>query len=329
MDLHRRLLIIIFIVCLGIGLSGCGETYPKAKLTESLVNLCKKEHNLDVKVEVHGNTLAVFMPVSNLWDISFSISKEAIEKINDVVTSASRVALSTDAGIKFICIIVQDFRLPEIQIVMMEYLEDIKMYQAECISREERIKRSLMNKNLNPQALKEGRIVEIFKAQNISADKAEEILNDFFRAKPVFLRDFGYWQDKFYIKEITLPEFLAEQMVYRVKVRFLTDTALAEKYMYRDCEAGYAKEGAKYIFYFDFDILPDEVLVALDEKPDPSEIFKNVLLEISDCLYGYGFKDFSEVRIRNLNSEKILTVTKDEIFDFKNKKIGIDSIISK
>ena len=55
------------------------------------------------KVETAGKTMVIYLPLTDLMDFSFALSKSASDKINDVIFSAARVALSTDADFDFYC----------------------------------------------------------------------------------------------------------------------------------------------------------------------------------------------------------------------------------
>ncbi len=324
-NLLLRLCLIILLLSLS---SGCGPTYPKGKLAESIVELCKKEYGVKVKSEIIGKTLAIFIPLPSLLDITLRINKEASDMIQDVILSVSRVVLSTDAEIEFYCIIAQDVRLPEIQIIMIKYVDDVKRAYFLDISRGEYFKRTLFDINLNPQSKKEQSIKNIFKKYNLDPEWEEKVLDEFFRSQPIALKDFGYWQDCFYVKDITLPEFLAEQLSYRIKMRFREDKDLAKKFLIKEVRGSYKENFDVVNFNIYFDIKLNEILKVLGEKEDRRIVFKNIFMEVSDCLYGYKFQDFDSVKIFDKNSVSRLFVSKDEIFAFKKKLLGIDSILA-
>lgn len=58
----------IVFALLAVFLSACGPTYPKERLAESLVELCRREHGLEVKAQVVGTTLGVLVPIPGLMD---------------------------------------------------------------------------------------------------------------------------------------------------------------------------------------------------------------------------------------------------------------------
>ena len=100
--MRRAQVLVLFVSCLlyFVSLPGCSPTYPKEKFADSIVRLCKTEYKLDVKAATAGNTVVIYVPLQDLWDLTFSLTIRAGEEINDVILSVSRVALSTDAKSK-------------------------------------------------------------------------------------------------------------------------------------------------------------------------------------------------------------------------------------
>lgn len=307
---------------------GCGPTYPKETLSESIVALCRKEYNIDVKSRIMGKTLAIFIPLPSLFDITLRINQEASETIQNVIFSATRAVLSTDAGIEFYCVIAQDIKLPEVQIIVIKYVDDVKRAFFSDISRGEYFKRTIFDININPQSKKEKSIKAIFEKYNLNPEMEESVIDEFFRSTPIALEDFGYWQDQFYIKDISLEEFLAEQMAYRIKTRFRENKEFSKKFLVKDIEGDYKKQEENAFFLIYFDIKLNEILAVMGKEEDMPLVYKNIFMEIADCLYGYKFENFNSVRIHDKNSLLRLHVSKEDIYAFKKKRIGIDSILA-
>lgn len=324
-NLLLRLCLIILVLFLS---AGCGPTYPKEKLTESIVELCEKEYGVEVKSSIVGKTLAIFIPLPSLLDITLRIKKEASDMIQDVILSASRVVLSTDAQIEFYCVIAQDIGFPEIQVIVIKYVDDVKRAFFSDISRDEYFRRTLFDINLNPQSKKEKSIKNIFEKYNLDPELEEKMLDEFFRSQPAALRDFGYWQNRFYIKDVTLPEFLAEQLSYRIRMRFREDEALSEKFLIKEVSGSYKKTFDTAEFSIYFDIRLNEILKTLGEGLNREVVFRNIFVEVADCLYGYKFQDFDSVKIFDKNSISRLFVSKEDIYAFKKKRLGLDSILA-
>ncbi len=324
----KRHLAMIALLSALLFVTGCGEiTYPKEKLKESIIKLCKDEYNLDIDVSVSGNTVAIYLPVMNLFDVTLSLSESAQEKIQDVLLSASRVLLSTDADIRFYCVIAQDARLPEIQLVIIKYVDDVKRAFFRNISRGEYFKRTLIDINENPQAKKEKAITDVFSKMKLEKEWQDKVLDDFFRSPPSSMEGIGYWQGKFYVKNITLEEFLAEQIASRGKLRFREKEDL-KKYALKMVTGKFIEEKSTKIFLISLNsesllFVPDPV----EKNTMDKEIFTNVFEIMADVIYGYKFKDFDFAKALEKNFNTKLVVSKEDVYLFKSKKLPIGAIL--
>lgn len=309
--------------------AGCGPTYPKGNLAGALVDVCKKEYKIDIKAEIVGKTLGIYIPLPSLFDITFGLNDKAQDMIQDVLLSASRVALSTDADIQFYCVIAQDVRLPEIQVIIIKYIDDVKRAFYTDISRDEYFKRTIFDINVNPQSRKEQTIKEIFKKYDLDPQWEEQVLEEFFRTTPLNLKDFGYWQDRFYIKDIQKPEFFAEQIAYRVKMRFREDKKLREKFVVRKIESTYETSGSRSDIYVKYDIPAADLLTAAGIMTDVRDIFRIIVEEAADCVYGYKFQDFQTVAIYDMNSNVHLLLARENLFLFAKHRLKMDAILNR
>ncbi len=159
--------------------SGCAPSYPKEKLAEALISVCKKEYNVEVQAKLVGKTIVVFVPLEELFDLKLDILPEAVEKIEDVILTTSRVLFSTDAEVDFYMIIAADVKTTAAEVFLVRYMDDVYKFMHGWINREEYGKRILWQVNFNPKLLEDS----------------------FF--------DFD-------VEEITLPGFLAEQIAQRL-----------------------------------------------------------------------------------------------------------------
>ncbi len=320
-------LYIFFAVLLFIyGLGGCSPTYPKDKFNESIVRVCKNEYKIDVKVEAIGKTIAIYLPLENLIDFTFAITKSASEKINDVILSVSRVALSTDAKFDFYCIIAHDVRIPELQIVIIKSVDDVKRFLLSDISRGEYSKRMLIDIRLNPQAQKEHAIKQVFSKMAVDSKWQDQVMNDFFRSEPAVLGDMGYWNGRFYIKDITLSEFLADEIASRVRFEFKEDKFLSETFVLKSSKGTYISKDGKNFFKFEIEISP-KGLEGLDEKVGADKITDNVLKVAALVLHGYRFDAFDYIEIINQTYGNVVKVSKSDLENFRMKKVTLKDII--
>jgi hypothetical protein len=106
--------------------SACGPaTFPADRLPEAVHDLCKKEQNLDVDARLVGKTLYLTCSLDGLIGLDLDFQKEALEKLEGVMLSGTRAALSTDAKVDFLSMKVKDARLGS-AITLLRYVPDIK-----------------------------------------------------------------------------------------------------------------------------------------------------------------------------------------------------------
>ena len=324
-----RFLVLLFtLYSLLITVNSCGPTYPKEKIKESVIKVCRNEYDLDVKVETSGKTIAIYLPLTDLIDFTFALTKSASDKINDVLLSVSRVTLSTDAKFDYYCVIAHDVRIPELQIIIIKSVEDVKRLFVSDISRGEYLKRMLIDLRLSPQSQKERAVKEILGKMNLDERWQEEMMNDFFRSEPTALSDIGYWNGRFYIKDITKAEFLSEQLANRLKLVFREDKTLSDDFTIKFAKGTYISKEKERFFKFTISTKPKSGVLA--EADDSfGKIFGPCLKEISNVLHGYGFTDFDHVEILNEGDGRMLKVSRDELEGFRKKKIKLENIVSK
>lgn len=321
-----RLKLFILFCSLSIILAGCCPTYPKDKFNDSIVRLCKKEYKLDVKVETVGRTIAIYLPLSNLIDFTFSITKSASEKINDVILSVSRVAISTDANFDFYCVIAHDVRMPEVQIVIIKSVNDVKRFLLNDISRSEYSKRMLIDIRLAPQAQKERAVKEVFDKMRLESKWQEQVMNDFFRTEPSVLGDIGYWNNRFYIKDISLSEFLAEQIASRVRMAFRENKDFSETFTVKNSKGTYVSRPEAKYFKFEIFIEPKRFGEMKDEDI-AKEAFRECVKVSVHVLRGYKFDGFDYIEIENQSDGRSIKVSRDDLERFRTKKLKIEDIV--
>lgn len=317
-------LLVACVACL-MSLTGCDVTYPKGSIKESVVRICKQEYGVDVKMEIEGRTMAIYLPLTDLMDYSFALSKSASDKINDVIFSAARVALSTDAKIDFYCVIAHDIKIPEIQVIIIKNVEDIKRLFASDISRGEYMKRMLIDLRWSPQAKKEQVIKDIFNKMNLEPKWQDQVMSDFFRSQPAAIGDIGYWGDRFYIKDITHAEFLAEQIANRVRIEFRENKDLKDDFALKSAKCTYGIDKDKRIFAFE--IMADRTIAGLGSTiEDSDKIFGAVLSVAGQVIYGYHFNDYDSFNILDQRAGRSIEVTPEELEGFRKNKLSLSEI---
>ncbi|MCX5679400.1 MAG: hypothetical protein NTZ95_01835 [Candidatus Omnitrophica bacterium] len=326
--LSSLLCLLISVFCL-LSTAGCGPTYPKEKFKESIIRLCKKEYSLDVKVKTVGKTVAIYLPLTNLLDFTFALTTDAGEKINQVILNVTRVVLSTDAEYDFYCVMAHDVRIPEIQIVIIKSVEDVRRFLLGDISRGEYGKRMLIDMRIAPQAQKERAIKDVFDRMSIDKKWQEGVMQDFFMSDPATLGDIGYWAGKFYIKDINLPEFLAEEIASRIRLSFRDNKELNDSLILKSAKGIYAagvQNGGSRYFKIEISAEP-RTIEASTSKEASDKLFGYALKTSYDVIHGYNFKDFDYVEIRSLTDGRASKVLKEDLDNYKPKNTKIEDVM--
>lgn len=104
-------------------LASCAPTYPKDKVLESVVHLCRQEYHIDIQAKISGTTIGVLIPVKGLFEgvlenvreedldriaQTLQFSEHGRQNIEDVALSLARVILSSDAKLEFYTIVARD-----------------------------------------------------------------------------------------------------------------------------------------------------------------------------------------------------------------------------
>lgn len=271
--MKRSLCYLLPIILLLLLFSACTSTYPKEKIIPSIVKMCQEEYGLKVIAKMAENTVGVYIALDNLLDQNLSVSQEAIEKIGNAMLVVQRVVLSTNYNIEFYSLTVVDKKLPSIEFNLSGYIKDIKRAYTLDISRGEYHQRIARDLKLNLSSL-------------VTADN-------------------------FSVKPIKLADFLAEQIVGRLKANFEEDKTLKVNKIY-----GEFKEGE---FLFSLDISP---------KEKNKEILKESLTLIDFVLRRYDFQDFKKVELKNLAGEEILQIRREDLPKIRRNKKLVDNFIS-
>jgi len=138
-------------------LVGCGDnsikqSYREEDVASSIEELCKKEYDLDVKVDIVGNTLWAYLPVENMINKENMIDEEIHKKIGNIYLNIQRVILSTPKHIDFFVLAVSDIKAG-IDFIMIGYVLDMKKFMVSLISRNDFFSRLIRKAHPNPQAV--------------------------------------------------------------------------------------------------------------------------------------------------------------------------------
>ncbi|MBI4358268.1 MAG: hypothetical protein HY584_03120 [Candidatus Omnitrophica bacterium] len=152
-------------------LAGCDKaTYPEAKVESAIKEICSKEYKIEnVEVKFAGNTIGVFLPLKRLFqtdirqeilsgqvanlDSLFEPEAEAMDQLENVLFTISRVLLSSDRKLDFYVLQATDVESTGLQLVLMGYMDDVRRVRLWDISRNEYRKRVLHELKFNRSVL--------------------------------------------------------------------------------------------------------------------------------------------------------------------------------
>jgi len=178
---------LLFAGLLTASLAGCSNnSYPADKLKEYGID------NIDVKVA--GSTIGVYLPLKKLFatdfkssvvagkvrnlETLFEPSPEALEKVEDVLFSISRVLLSTDKKLDFYVLQATDTENTGLQLVLVGHVGDVKRVRVWDISRTEYRKRVIHEMRQNRAVLWHQPIRSLF--ASMETKPVDLIMQEFF-----------------------------------------------------------------------------------------------------------------------------------------------------
>jgi hypothetical protein len=258
-------------------ISGCScpvePTYKEKDIPRIIKEICKKEYNLDVTTQRTKTTLWIYAPLDKLMHKEFGTKEDkyfddtVMDKAMNINITIGRVLLSSDYTPDFFVLIFSDIKLG-IDYTMTGNVLDMKKLYAGYIPEEEARRRYVMSFKASPEAIGD---------------------TTGFHFMPY---------------DITISEFLKDQIAQRIAVYFQSDE-LKNYYKVNQSE-GEFKDG---VFLFRYSI--EEVT-----KPKRKIKVRNEILDIiAYTLRTYEFNDFSVVSITDLRNDERLNYTKKEILE--------------
>ena len=277
--------------------TGCGPTYPKATLTESLTHLCKKEYNIDVSVQVVGKTLGVYVPLEKLFDSTLRLSPEVGNQLDGVILATSRVVLSTDDPPDFYVVVAEDKRIPGVELRLVRYTQDIRRLNYGDLSRSEYTKRMVFEFGLG---------LGIFSGE----------------------------EHAFHLEEVKLEQFLATQMAQRIKARLDEQTELQKDIEVRSVRGEFVpsyptgNEGPAGRFVITLEA--QELGMSLwetQEKTDEKKVLTSALVVILEVLKGYRFTAFDSVELKTPFLNHTLILSREILELYRQKKVDLSELL--
>lgn len=130
-------------------LTGCGPTYPKSRVADAVVELCRTEYQLEARAKLQGTTLSVLLPARQLFETPIALtpdtdlqtlnqllrfSEKGMDQFQNVALAVRRVVLSTDAPVEFYVVIIRDADGGQLELHWLGHVLDLKRLNAMDIS---------------------------------------------------------------------------------------------------------------------------------------------------------------------------------------------------
>lgn len=278
-----------------MGFLGCGPkyTYPSAAVPGAIEKICLEEYKIPVSARVVGKTVGALVILDSLVDEKGQVLKEVHEKMGQVIQVVSRVALSTDLPVDFCTVLLRD-KLASTELFITRSVDDLRRANADVIGVEESINRTLFGQT---------------------------------RTKPEELA-----QEGFVLREITLEDFLADQMTQRI--RFVLSKELMEsKDKKSNKEETPEQEQSMVLVDGVFDPAQGArtfqfAVIALKED-NPREMVLNIFKTVHTVLRNYKFTSFDAIEIRDYLNKQKLVVDLKTFQEYQNKKITDEELLNR
>ena len=266
--MHAKNGLVFSLIFCGFLSAGCfpddiQPSYKEADIPVTIKKICREECSINVRPIRVGNTLWVYAPQPRLLHADFGKNPDKIfdeallDKARNILTSISRVLLSSDKAPEFFILVLSDINIG-LDYSLTANILDIKKSAAGMIPWNEANKRYVI-------------------AFEQSIDAKGDVRGDHLK-----------------VYDIKLPEFLSRQIAQRVRMLF-QEEAIKKYFSLKDVSAGFRDR----VFAFEY---------SMDKKAEPKEkpdIPRAILNIIAYCFKSYDFKDFSRVKIKDLQGGAI------------------------
>lgn len=133
--------------------------------------------------------------------------------------------------------------------------------------------------------------------------------------------------DRFYLKEYTLAQFLAELIEHRIRDDVQKDDQLSKTINLRSVQGTFDTD--KKGFTFSLIAIPAGREEKLEKTEGPSQVklFETSLMTTAEVLKGYWFKDYDSVNFVDVLNGATFSIQRDGVDQFRLKKIGINELL--
>ncbi|GEM_PF-1098835 len=283
---ENRFLFSVFCLLFSVSclLTGCGPkyTYPANSVPKSIEDIDRKEYKIESTARVVGKTVGVLCYVDSITDAKGQIPKDFFETMGKAMGVIVRVSLASDLPVDFCTVIMRD-RKNSNELVITRSLDDVRRVEAYVISLEEASNRQVISQGKpNPEIENSGNFV---------------------------------------LKEVKLPNFLADQIVQRIRFSFSKEPRQEEIPHNTILVDGlFDNEPSERSFRFSMISIKTE---------DPKKIILSIFKIINDVLKSYSFNEFDKIEVQDYLNRKKLVVNRQMILDYQQKKITEAQVLEK
>ncbi len=276
-------------------LSGCVShyTYPAPLVPESIEKISKQEYKIDVTARVVGKTVGALLYVDELIDSNGVIPKEVHEKMGKLLQVVSRVSLSTDLELDFCSVVIRDKKSSN-ELTITRSIDDTRRANAEALGVDESISRTLFDQG--------------------------KYTTDALGNSP------------FILKEVRLENFLADQIVQRIRYSFSRE--IAETKNKKDKSPDDEAFNPAFILvdgvFENFQGKKNYRFSILSMKSeDPKETMLGVFKTVNEVLAGYQFTGFDQIEIQDYLNRQKLVLDRQTLLSYQKQKIKDADIIAR
>jgi len=269
---------------------GCESTYKKETIKESVKLVAKRDYSLDVDVRENGKTLGVRYSIPGLFNELIAEDQTIWKKMDSLMQTLSRVALSVDVPPTFLVLEVADLNNPSNKVVFTQCVTDVKKIYADALSRNQYFDRLAIEFEINgrrtPFDPDQTDLVSLM-MMAVEADAAPATNNKEFEVADVQMTDF-------------LPK-VASSMARR----FFRENKKARKEAVLRSVAGSFESNTgetNFKLFLDLSAIPGGKLAISNLQ---TTIFPLVSNEINGLFKSYRFSGFSNIVVMDKNSGAI------------------------
>ncbi len=327
-------------------MTGCVShyTYPANRVPDSIEKICREEYKMDATARVVGKTVGALLYVDELIDSRGQLPKDVQEKMGKIVQVVTRVALSTELPLDFLAVVLRD-RKSNNELTITRSIDDTRRANAEVIGADESISRTLFDqsKYTSDQATENvtGTVEGIdAPSQQVTVRRRDTGAEESIHMDPELINTLKIGSQvtldasPFILKEVHLENFLAEQIVQRIRFGFSRENNDTKK---KKKEKSAEDENAFNPAFVLVDGVFEQTNGSKDyrfsiismKSEDPKETMLNVFKTINEVLAGYQFTGFDNIEIQDFLNRQKLVLDRETLLNYQKHKIRDADIISR